>query len=519
MKSIANYEILETIAETGPSAVYIARHKKLGRKTLLKVYSGAEQALIDRFEREARIVAELNSDAIVEIYDFGEDKGRFFISMEYIDGWNLDEYLVSHELSDEEIIDFSYQISYCVAVLHQKGYIHRDLKPENILVDRSKRIKLTDFGLTLHESMNRITSEGDLLGTPLYMSPEQINNTPLTTASDVFALGVIFYQMASKQNPFNAQQVGEVFSKILSFDPPDISSVRSSLPHWYCDLVHQLLQKDSKKRPASALEVLYQIKEHSNVHWNNEIPLSLQTHQKSGKQAKLLYASLIMGLIILGYFFGFDYIKENFWGMTDSTLQQTPDLVADTTIHAQSDTLLKQETDLTKPPTHAQNNRSPLSDSTLQYPLTNGKTTFFVKTYPWCKVYLDYKLVGITPLSDSILVKAGKYVLGLQNPNYPSYTDTIRIEPFKNNVFTYNLDSLLLRIELQVLPWGNVYIDDKFIGTTPLQNPLYLAPGKHVLKITNDFYPTWVDTIVYHKNSANRKRIVLDLKNINSGIN
>ncbi len=519
MKSIANYEILETIAETGPSAVYIARHKKLGRKTLLKVYSGADKALIDRFEREARIVAELNSDAIVEIYDFGEEKGHFFISLEYVDGWNLDEYLSNHDISDEEIIDFSYQISYCVAVLHQKGYIHRDLKPENILVDRSKRIKLTDFGLTLHESLNRITSEGDLLGTPLYMSPEQINNNPLTTASDVFALGIIFYQMAGKQNPFNAGQVGEVFSKILSFTPSDICGIRSSLPRWYCDLVHHLLQKDPKHRPASALEVFHHIKEHSLTHQNTDMPPALLTSKKNGKQTMWLYASLFLVFIILGYYFGFDFIKENFWSTADPLSQHRDNFITDTTMLVNSDTLRKQETDSATPSKHDQDS-SPLSPDTIRQDVLNkNKTTFMIKTYPWCKVYLDYKLVGITPLHEAISIKAGKYILGLQNPNFPSYTDTIRIEPYKNNVFTYNLDSLLLRVDLQVLPWGNVYIDEKFIGTTPLQKPLYLAPGKYVLKITNDYYPTWVDTIVYNRNSANRKRIVLDLKNINNGIN
>ncbi|HGY55864.1 MAG TPA: serine/threonine protein kinase [Caldithrix abyssi] len=522
MKSIANYEIIKTIAESGPSAVYVARHKKLGRKTLLKVYSGADKALIERFEREARIVADLNSDAIVAIYDFGEDDGRFFISMEYIDGWNLQDYLSDHKPDVAEVIDFSYQISYCLTVLHQKGYIHRDLKPENILVDRQKRIKLTDFGLTLHQSLNRITSDGDLLGTPLYMSPEQINNRPLTPASDVFSMGIIFYQMASGTNPFEAGQVGEVFSKILTYTPPHLSDIQPSLPQWYAELVMRLLEKEAGKRPPTAAEVFLRIKEKSLAHQNNDLPAVLRDEEKPRIKTWGIYVALFTAILTLGYFYGFEYIKDSFWLSRDSIQQAPKFAVTDSQKILQPDTLPPANETISRPDNEigmATNQTSSDSNpATGQLP-EEDKTTFFVKTYPWCNIFLDYRLVGTTPMAKPIHIKPGKYILGLQNPNYPSYTDTIRIEAFKANSFAYNLDSLLLRVDLQVLPWGNVYIDDKYIGTTPLQKPLYLAPGKYIIRVTNDFYPTWVDTIVYLKNSSNRKRIVLDLKNRKHGIN
>ena len=496
MASIGNYDILETISQTGPSTVYLAIHQKLNRKTLLKVYRGGDPKLIDRFEREARIVADLNSDYIVQVYDFGEIDGQFYISMEYVDGQNLQEFLASHRLSGDELMEFSFQIARAVSVLHLKGYIHRDLKPENILVSKDKKIKLTDFGISLHRSLKRITSEGALLGTPLYMSPEQINNLPLTAACDVFALGIIFYQMAAGKHPFESEQYGEVFAHILTTEPPELCRVRPDLPQWYCDMVTRALQKDAGQRIPDAM-TLMQIIQQNMPEQFGDIPFPKTPGRRN--PARMLIAVFVLLAVLSTAWL----IRHRVW------LTPQPPAPVDTTFSPnQTEDSAKQ---VIKPDTnrlaHAPTNDQPTNHQQSEDRSTatpkpadqikpdNRPTTLFVRTYPWCNIYLNYKLIDQTPMAEAIKIKPGRYVLGLQNPSYPSFTDTIEIRPHQQNKLFYNLDSIFVRVDLNVIPWGKVYIDGKYIGTTPIKSPIYVTRDFHVLEIQNKYYQSWIDTL------------------------
>ncbi len=493
MERIANYIILKTISQKGPSSVYLARHATLERKTLLKVYRGGDKNLIDRFEREAKIVADLNSGWIVEIYDFGQSDDQFFISMEYVDGSDLEAYLQTHSPGNDEVIDFAYRISHAVSILHNKGYIHRDLKPENILVARDKKIKLTDFGLTLHESLNRITSEGSLLGTPLYMSPEQINNSEVTQASDIFALGIIFYRMASGSHPFQAPQYSEVFSKILTYDPPSLKSIRPDLPGWFVDLIDRALQKDVKKRIQNAGELLKIFETHLN-----RSPSADQNHpgnqpnsSPSGKRI-LITAAVLVAVLLTLFYVRQQIIRSPAPNLADSLTINRPD--SRTKPDSNEASRLITANNHSAKPTMDQPGVSP----DHQQPLNNQEslpTTFLVESYPWCTVYLNYKKIDQTPMAHPYPIKPGKYLLGLQNPAFPSFADSVTILPHQNNVFTYHMDSLFTLINLDVHPWGDVYIDGKHIGTTPLQKKLYVTRDLHTIKIKNNFYGTIIDTV------------------------
>ncbi len=514
MESIGNYNILETLSANGPSSVYIARHKKLERKTLLKVYSGGDKTLIERFEREAKIVADLNSDAIVSIYDFGEAEGKYFISMEFVEGYNLNDYLKKHQIDDEQIIDFAYQIAESVAVLHNKGYIHRDLKPENILVDLNNKIKLTDFGITLHTTLNRVTTDGALLGTPLYMSPEQINNLPLTTASDIFALGIIFYQLAAGDHPFEAPQYGEIFAKTLTSNPPPVNSIRPSLPKWFSDLIEKLLVKDAGKRITDAGEIVKIIRSHTLKYQQ----LTIENHTNSTTAAsgsrKWIVAAAAMSIMLIFYYY-YESFKNNMSPALSDSLttgqQQTNAGAQDSLISNEKHDLKENSQKLIADNDIRDNKINKDIPEYYQENLTehNKETTFLIKTYPWCDIYIDYRKIDTTPMTKSIGLKPGKYLLSLQNPGYPSFSDSITIRPNVNNIFSYNLDSNFYRLDLQVIPWRKIFIDGKYIGTTPLPHPLFLTRDKHAIEIKNNFYETWKDTIDWSGRLEVKRNIVL----------
>ena len=512
MASIGNYEILEVIAEHGPTLICLARHKKLGRKTFLKIFKSADPTLLKRFEREARVVADLNDKHIVAIYDFGEDNGRFFISMEYVDGSNLKEYLDTHDLTADEIIEFTYKITKAVAVLHSHGYIHRDLKPENILVSNKREIKLTDFGIAFHESLHHVTTEGSLLGTPLYMSPEQINNLPVTPASDVFAMGIIFYQMATKKHPFAAPRIGEIFSLILSKPVDDLCGLRPDLPEWFCKMVARMLNKEPENRYGSALEILNEFKKHHSV----------QTLKKTEEPAvpakanRLLFyvggVAVLVLLILLGLQFA-RHMEQKTPGIASDTLvvktnTDSSQFAENQTAH-NNDSLSLADASSEKTNTDAVHRNNDNTHLPVSKPPIERYVNVKIQTYPWCKIYLNYQLVDSTPMIRPLKLKPGKYLIGLQNPLYPSFTDSITIPPGKNFTLSFNLDSIFARFDLQVLPWGKVYIDGKYIGETPLQKPVYVTRSKHFVEVKNDLYVTWHDTLDFSGKSKIQKIVAL----------
>ncbi len=501
---IANYNIIETISENGPVSVYKAVHTVLNRKTLLKVHHSDDKKLIKRFESEARIVAELNHPSIVAIYDYGRASDKdFYISMEFIAGGNLNDYLEEHALSLDEKLNLCLSIARCIAVIHKHGYIHRDLKPQNLLVDTDGSVKLTDFGISFHESLKRTTPDGRLLGTPLFMSPEQINNLPVTKQSDLYSLGVIFYQVLSGQNPFDAPNFGEIFSKILTYKPRALNSLNSKIPDGFSELTDKLLSKEVEKRPAKIDEVLVVLKEGLNIQEKDDSEINVKK-TKSNLFYFLIPAAIL--LIFIAYF------------VQKDAQPKSPSLPPDTVNTAinkkdnnvtSGNNIIKGDTEISLNKDHLNQPKKKLDREIIA---PKKETKLFVNTYPWCRIYLDYQLIDTTPLKDSIVIKPGKYLLSLQNSAYPSWNDSIEITANRTNIFNYNLDSIFYKLELTVQPWGKVFIDGNYYGTTPLDKPIMLSKKNKTILIENQYYKSYTDTLFWTGKPLISKNIILDEK-------
>ncbi|NOG44281.1 MAG: serine/threonine protein kinase [Calditrichaeota bacterium] len=505
-KEIANYEILETISENGPVSVYLAIHKILNRKTLLKVHHSDDTKLIKRFEEEARIVADLDHPSIVAIYDYGRaSQNEFYISMEYVEGGNLNSYLENHDLTIDDKIKLCYQIGNCIKVIHQHGYIHRDLKPQNLLVDKEGFVKLTDFGISFHESLKRTTPDGKLLGTPLFMSPEQINNLPVTKQSDLYSLGVIYYQIFSESNPFDAPNFGEIFSRILSFCPEDLSKVMPETPDWFSKLTNSLIEKEAANRPESIQKVTSIFEQ--NIQMENGNNDSGKVIKRKFNFSYFLVPILIIFSVVF-YFKQFNKIETKS-DLSDSlsTLSSLQDSLKQNPVNTNNIT----ETDSSKVNIPITENIENTPNNQIQQS-EKRETKFFINTYPWCRVYLNYKLIDTTPLKDSIIVKPGKYLLGLQNSGYPSWSDSIEINKNMTNIFSYNLDSIFYKLELTVQPWGKVFIDGDYYGTTPLNKPIVLSKKNKTLLIENQYYNSYTDTLIWDGQPVISKNIILNEK-------
>src|SRR5262245_23932259 len=260
------YEIRGSVGRGAMGEVYRARDPRLNRDVAIKILTPAalptSQALA-RFEREARAVAALNHPNIVAIHDVGAEGDVHFVVTEFLEGETLADRLASPpQLTPGKAVEYAIQIAHGLAAAHDRGIVHRDVKPANVFITQDGRIKPLDFGLAQQEgtgSDNETTHQarfatepGVVVGTPAYMSPEQVLAQPATVRSDLFAFGVIVYQMLSGTHPFRGTTMAETLTAVLRDDAPPLGRTVSHLPRGLASIVDRCLEKRPGDRPASA---------------------------------------------------------------------------------------------------------------------------------------------------------------------------------------------------------------------------------------------------------------------------
>ncbi|MEX2140088.1 MAG: serine/threonine-protein kinase [Pirellulales bacterium] len=242
------YEIVELIGQGGMGAVYKARQKQLDRMVALKILPpdvGRDPAFAERFGREARALAQLNHQNIVDVYDFGVADGVYYLTMEYVDGKNLRELIRGGNVAPKQALAIVPQICDALQFAHDEGVVHRDIKPENILVNRRGQVKIADFGLAklLGKAPEGLTLTGtaQVMGTLHYMAPEQMQGSrEVDHRADIYSLGVVFYEMLTGQLP------------IGRFEPP---SRRVQVDVRLDEVVLRALESDPQRRYQHAGEV------------------------------------------------------------------------------------------------------------------------------------------------------------------------------------------------------------------------------------------------------------------------
>lgn len=235
--------------------VHEAYDPQIDRTVALKVLRPdyrADESSVLRFLREARTIGRVSHPHIVTVYDAGEDRGALFIAMEYIEGKPLGELMREKPFSREKILDIGIQMAETLDHAHGRGVVHRDIKPSNILVQPSGAIKITDFGVAHMEDSGCTlqTREGEILGTPAFMSPEQVQGKPVDGRSDLFSLGVILYQLATGRRPFGERgsTLASLLNAIVHASPAEPAELRPDLDPRLGRVIMRCLRKEPEER-------------------------------------------------------------------------------------------------------------------------------------------------------------------------------------------------------------------------------------------------------------------------------
>jgi serine/threonine protein kinase len=464
------FEIIDTIKKDVYTTVYLANHIYLGKKIILKTLNTDElsdKTIFARFKREAKILAQLEHPNLIKVLDFGMYKNNFYISFEYFDSKNLRNVLKQNDYTLEQKRSLIIRLMKALNAAHQNHIVHRDIKPENLLVNSRLELKIADFGLALIQDETKLTIQSSIVGTPSYMSPEQIRGEDLQPQSDLFSAGIVALELFTGENPFLGKDINETINRILTFNEDDIKAKVAHLPEDIQRILIGLLKKHTEKRFNSAEEVLgilgIQASNHSlkiDIEYNDEI--NLKKYFVFGTAGVLILVVITLGIYYLAQ-------------------PQKPAIINKFLADKNYSFIDKNAADIFNENQIQENSETDVPNSLLP-----GK--LFVEAKPYADIYIDNKKIDTTPLDDYIQLAIGTHLLKLIHPNYPPYIRRIKISNEKIEAVKINFQEITGSLDCKVQPWGEVYIDGRHVGTTPLREPINLFPGRYNVQITNKQY-------------------------------
>lgn len=258
-KNLKNYTILSKIASGGMSEVYLAQDKNSLTKVALKILDSKlsiDPEYVHRFKKEASISSQLFHKNIVKILDYGTFEDSYYIAYEYIEGITLDKYIKQKSLTVPEIENIAIQILEGLSYAHSKNIVHRDIKPSNIMIEDGT-VKILDFGIAKQELASTVTKTGLFMGSPHYVSPEQIEGRGIDYRSDIYSFGVVLYEIIEGKVPFSSDTPWGIIRAHLDKKIPEITQ---DAPYYLKEIVRKCLLKGKEYRPKSAQEIIELIK-------------------------------------------------------------------------------------------------------------------------------------------------------------------------------------------------------------------------------------------------------------------
>jgi serine/threonine protein kinase len=314
------YQIIEELGKGGMGRVYKVFDQEVQAKMALKLIKpevSADKNTIDRFRNELKIARDISHKNICRMYDLGREAGNYFITMEYVSGEDLKSFIRrSRQLVVGTAVFIAKQVSEGLAEAHRLGVVHRDLKPGNIMIDKEGNAKIMDFGIARSISVKGITGTGVMIGTPEYMSPEQVEGKEVDQRSDIYSLGIILYEMLTGQVPFEGDTPFTVGVKQKSEIPKDPKSLNAQIPQDLSRLILKCLEKDKERRYQNADELRANLEKIEQGIPTAERPVPKRKTVTSKpitvtlSRKKLLIPTVVIALVAIAAIIWFAFLKK-----------------------------------------------------------------------------------------------------------------------------------------------------------------------------------------------------------------
>lgn len=285
------YQIIKSIGEGGMANVYLAYDTILDRNVAVKVLRGdlaTDEKFVRRFQREALSASSLSNPNIVEVYDVGEDNGEYYIVMEYIEGKHLKNLIKKRgKLTVSEAVDIVLQITDGLSVAHDSYIIHRDIKPQNIMILENGLVKITDFGIAMAMNSTQLTQTNSVMGSVHYLPPEQASGKGSTLQSDIYSIGILFYELLTGKLPFKGENAVEIALKHLKEPLPSIREELPDIPQSVENIIIKATAKNPKNRYSDAREMHEDLKTCLDAGRINEPKIKLK-YQEASDDTKII---------------------------------------------------------------------------------------------------------------------------------------------------------------------------------------------------------------------------------------
>jgi len=305
-QKMGEFRIIKEIGHGSMGIVFEATHESLGRRVALKVLPpslSVTETVIRRFLREAQSVARLSHENIVQIHEIGDQAGVFFYAMQFVEGQSLDRMLRERAFTPRECATICAAVARALFFAHEQGIIHRDIKPGNIILTYKDEPVVTDFGLARPEKAATLTESGALVGTPMYMSPEQVrgDRAHIDRRTDIYSLGVTLYEMLSGRAPFEATSTQEVLRKIEFEEAKPLRRVSPDVPRDLATICQKSMEKDPIRRYQTAIEFALDLERHLSGDAIQARPTSMHVRLwRRAKRHRVISTLAVLLLVALG---------------------------------------------------------------------------------------------------------------------------------------------------------------------------------------------------------------------------
>lgn len=545
LKQIGDIRIFAELQRGPVAQVYKGYQDSLERFVLLKVLHpelSRDAALAQRFEEEAKFIARVQHQNVVAIHDYGRHRDWHYFVTEFVEGWELTELIPEDGMPWELAAFVVLEVAKGLKAAHDKGLLHKDIKPANILVSNSGQVKLTDFGLAALAQTRPEKAESNVCGTLGFIPPEVVLGEEPDTASDIFSLGVTFFELLTGTAAFQHDDIPTYFDAVLKVEPIHYVKRQTSIPDKIAELCGKMLSRNRQQRYAECgqlihdLEVFfseYAIKvgeerllsflkepdsyqpetlsqaasEEPAAH-NAESEASDDGFKSYGKKYSYFLAVVLfvlavgwMSAFVIDFETGAGSAADNSGVPTQKSAAETPPFSS-----AKSEPSINSDAAPENSETLKENDREfdavnqaiPAENSTNSHPeetepeVVTERGFLNLQCTPWAIVYINGDSLGPTPLNQPLELNTGYHQLRLVNPEFPDYETRVKIADGQTNMFEVSFWDHVGQLHLEISPWAVVFVDGDSVDTIPpQQRPVILEPGAHQLMLKHPVLGEW----------------------------